>query len=105
MSLLLWPEYLRHFQPISGSGSDVNGEPGSWSLFTPTVIIIVKVFKLFLCMYWGIPGGTSCKEPGPGLGRSPGGQHGNPLQSSCLENLMDRGSWQATVHGVTKRQT
>ena len=36
------------------------------------------------------------------LGRSPGGGHGNPLQSSCLQNLMDRGAWQATVHGVTK---
>ena len=40
-----------------------------------------------------------------GLGRSPGGGHGNPLQNSCLENPMDRGAWQATVHGVTKRQT
>ena len=38
----------------------------------------------------------------PGLGRSPGGGNGNPLQCSCLENLMDRGAWQATVHGVTK---
>ena len=37
----------------------------------------------------------------PGLGRSPGGGHGNPLQYSCLENPMDRGAWQVTVHGVT----
>ena len=41
----------------------------------------------------------------PGLGRSPGGGCGNPLQYSCLENLMDRGAWQATVHGVTKSWT
>ena len=41
----------------------------------------------------------------PGLGRSPGGGNGNPLQYSHLENLMDRGAWQATVHGVTKSQT
>ena len=34
----------------------------------------------------------------PGLGRSPGEGHGNPLQESCLENTMDRGAWQATVH-------
>ena len=40
----------------------------------------------------------------PGLWRS-GGGHGNPLQYSCLENSMDRGTWQATVHGVTKNQT
>ena len=41
----------------------------------------------------------------PGLRRSPGGGHKNPLQYSCLESFMDRGAWQATVHGVTKRQT
>ena len=40
-----------------------------------------------------------------GLGRSPGEGNGNPLQYSCLENPMDRGAWQATVHRVTKRQT
>ena len=38
----------------------------------------------------------------PGSGRSPGERNGNPLQSSCLENAMDRGAWRATVHGVTK---
>ena len=38
----------------------------------------------------------------PGLGRSPGGGHSNPLQYSCLENSMDRGAWGATVHGVTQ---
>ena len=41
----------------------------------------------------------------PGLGRSPEGGHGNPLQYSCLENPMDRGAWQAIVLGVTKSQT
>ena len=38
----------------------------------------------------------------PGLERSPGGGHGNPLQYSCLEDLMDRGVWWAIVHGVAK---
>ena len=38
----------------------------------------------------------------PGSGRSPGGGNGNPLQYSCLGNPMDRGTWQATVHGVAK---
>ena len=37
----------------------------------------------------------------PGLGRSPGEGHGNPLQYSCLENSMDLEAWWATVHGVT----
>ena len=41
----------------------------------------------------------------PGLGRSPGGGHGNPLQCSYLENPMDRRAWWATVRGVTKSQT
>ena len=40
-----------------------------------------------------------------GLGRSPGEGNGNSLQYSCLENLMDRGAWWATVHGVAKSQT
>ena len=62
----------------------------------------------------GFPGGSDSKASAynvgdlgsiPGLGRSPGEGNGNPLQYSCLENLMDRGVWQATVHGVTKSQT
>ena len=40
----------------------------------------------------------------PGLGRSPGGGHGNALQYSCLENPTDRGVWQATVLGVSRVQ-
>ena len=39
-----------------------------------------------------------------GLGRSPRGGNGNPLQYSCLKNSMDRGAWQATVHRDTKNQ-
>ena len=41
----------------------------------------------------------------PGLGRSPGEGNGNPPQYYCLENPMDRGAWEATVHGVAKSQT
>ena len=62
----------------------------------------------------GFPGGSVAKEATfseleagdmgliPGLGRSPGGGHGNPLQYSCWGNPMDRGAWWATVHGVSK---
>ena len=59
----------------------------------------------------GFPGGLASKESAcnagdkgsvPELGRSPGEGNGNPLQYSCLEISMDRGAWQATVHGVTK---
>ena len=61
----------------------------------------------------GFPGSSTGKEtacnmgnPGliPGSERSSGGGHDNPLQYSCLENPMNRGTWQATVHGVTKSQ-
>ena len=38
----------------------------------------------------------------PGLGRSPGEGNSSPLHYSCLENLMDRGPWQATILGVIK---
>ena len=41
----------------------------------------------------------------PGLGRSSGEGHGNPLQYSCLEDPMGRGAWQATVHSVTESDT
>ena len=41
----------------------------------------------------------------PGLGRYHGGGHGNLLQYSCLENPMDRGAWQATVHRIAKSRT
>ena len=41
----------------------------------------------------------------PGLGRSPGGGHGNPLQHSYLENLVDTGAWLAVVHRAAKSQT
>ena len=41
----------------------------------------------------------------PGLGSSPGEGNGSPLQYCCLENPMDRGAWQAAVHGVAKGRT
>ena len=59
--------------------------------------------------FLGFPSGSDGKDsacnvgyPGstPGLGRSPGGGHGNSLQKSCLENPMDRGAWWAAVHGL-----
>ena len=62
----------------------------------------------------GFPDGSDGKESAcsvgdqgsiPGSARSPGEGNGNPLQYSCLENTMDRGAWQATVHEVTKSLT
>ena len=65
-------------------------------------------------MMTGFPGGPDCKESAcsagdlgliPGLGRSHGGEYGNPLQCSFLENPVDRGAWRAAVHGIAKSQT
>ena len=65
-------------------------------------------------VFMGFPGGSDGKESTfntgdlgliPGLGRSPGGGYGYPLQHFCLENPMDRGAWRATVHGVAKSRT
>ena len=62
----------------------------------------------------GFPGGSDGKESAcsvgdlgsvPALGRSPAGGNGNPLQYSCQGNPIDRGTWQATVHGAMKTQT
>ena len=71
----------------------------------------IKIYQEFL----GIPGGTTVKNPpasagdvrdaGSIPGGSPGEGNGNLLQYSCLENSMDRGAWQATVHGIAKSWT
>ena len=65
----------------------------------------------------GFPGGAGVKNPPanagdvrdadliPGSERSPGGGNGNPIQYSCLENSMDRGTWGATVHEIAKNRT
>ena len=62
----------------------------------------------------GLPGGSVIKNAPanardmgliPGLGSSPGGRNGNTFQYYCLDNSMDRGAWQATVHEVAKCQT
>ena len=74
----------------------------------------IYLFWKFLILYVGLPRWLSGKESACNagdlssvleLGRSPGEENGNPLQYSCLGNLMERGSWQATVHRVTKNWT
>ena len=101
---LIMSEYFKDF-PASKAG-----DPGSipklgkipWRRDIPTSVFL------------GFPDGSDGKESAcnagdlhfiPGLRRSPGGGHGNPLQYSCLENSMDRGAWRAMVHGATKSHT
>ena len=87
------------------------------------IVFIESVSELysvpFICfaniiLYWGFLGSSvgkesACKagDPGsvPGLGRSPGEGHGNPLQHFCLGNPMDRRAWWAAVHGAAKSRT
>ena len=78
---------------------------------------IINYYLFFRCNHWASPNGSVMKNPPanaggtrgvgsiPGSGTSPGVRKGKPLQYSCLENSMDRGPWQATVHGVAKSQT
>ena len=75
------------------------------------VNLLARNIFLSAIQYLGFPGGASHKEPAfkgvglnPGSGRSPGEGHGNPLQYSCLENLMDREAWWDTVHRVAKSE-
>ena len=69
--------------------------------------LLLLTFIFFFWLFQWLSGKESLCNTGdmcliPGLGRSPGGGYSNLLQYSCLENPMDRGIWQATVHGVTK---
>ena len=65
-----------------------------------------ELFHKFANFYGSNFKESACNAGDSGLiprsGRSPGGGNGNPLPYSCLENLMDRGAWLATVHGVAK---
>ena len=74
----------------------------------------VHFLKYVEMTYLGLPSGASGKEStanykrrgfNPSSERCPGEGNGNPLQYSCLENPIDRGTWRATIHGVTKNQT
>ena len=82
--------------------------------------LIFKTGIIVVPTQYGSPGGTAVKNPPailettckagavdsvPGPGRSPGGGNGSPLQCSCLGNPMDRRTWRAIVHGVTKNRT
>ena len=86
-------------QPSFRVPSEERGYPG-WTVSLTNKMVECK----------GLPGGSDSKESAcsagnlgliPGSGRSPGEGNGYLLQSSCLENFMDRGAWQVTVHGVT----
>ena len=106
---LLW---LQHLPGMAGSREIEECLPGDSA--SPEDLLTVRFWaseKNHRFLERGFLGGSDCKEsacnagdPGstPGLGRSPGEGNGHPFQCSCLENSMDRGAWQAIVHGVAK---
>ena len=89
----LWEDQpQRSWAPLGTSGSQLTWTTSVWP-------------RWFCCWFWGLPCSSDSKESAcnagdeghvgliPGLGRSPGEGHGNPLQYSCLENPRDRGAW------------
>ena len=113
----------RHFQAAQRDGLlSVSGCPVSLRLYCDHPSLS-RFLNLFLFNFFnlrkirGFPDGSSGEEPScnagdtgdmgpiPGLGRSPGGGHGNLLQYSCLENSTDREAWWATDHEITKSWT
>ena len=98
-----------------------SNQPRIQEKITTNTVIVARavVYLLFVFIHtfvnpvrlpWWLSGKESACSAGdlgsiPGLGISPGGGHGNPLQYSCLENSMDRGSWWTIVHRVTQSQT
>ena len=109
-----WPTCLA----LSGSstrprGGGQGGRKACWTQFPAGPEARTQKTLTYL-LHMGFPCGSDSKEPTcyvgeagsiSGVGRSPGGGNGYPLQYSCLENPINRGAWWATVHGVTKSQT
>ena len=85
--------------------------PSTQKYYDYIILIILYVAIQFILDFLGGSDGKvsvyNVGDPGsiPGLRRSPGEGNGNPLQYYCLENPMDRGAWQATVHEVAKSRT
>ena len=116
--LFLWPQHVPHFSAHSAQTQP----PGRDVFPLSTAPCLAPAMRLLLiaatyCTLKGFLGATSGKVPswqcsGPKrhgfnhwVGKIPWRRHGTPLHYSCLENSMDRGAWQVTVHGVTKSQT
>ena len=79
------------------------------SLFTVSLVLLCPEYHVVRIPHSSVGKESACIAGNLGsilgLGRSPGEGNDNPLQFSCQENPMDRGAWQATVHGPTKSQT
>ena len=90
--------------PSLAGGFLIAGPPGK----TVNLLLLLRKASQVVLVVKNLPANAGdIRDPGsiPGLGRSSGEGHGNPLQYSCLENPTDRGVWWATIHGVAKSQT
>ena len=112
--------YLISWEQISCSSPQLYTEysylpkPSSLGWWLRKLNFVLLMVYIYIVHGQGFPGGTSGKESSsnagdagliPGSGRSFGEGNGNPLQYSCLENSIGRGTWQAAVHGATKSWT
>ena len=89
------PPATKHVKPLSRLNNHSKGICHlSPQMMASQVVLVVKNL---------LANAGNVRDTGsiPGSGRSPGGEHGSPLQYSWLENLMNRRAWWATVHGVT----
>ena len=114
---VFWPGEFHGLSPWGRKESDTTERLSLHSLDPHTslqrlqagvcVCVCVYILKLALVVKNLPASAGDIRDAGsiPGSGRSPREGNGNPLQCSCLENSMDRGAWQATVHGVTKSRT
>ena len=100
MDLNLYPGFVSYLLPDLSEWLELSG----FSVPSPASVLVI--------LLPAFPGGSDGKEFAcnvrdlclvPGWGRSPGGGHGNPLQYSCLQNPMDRGTWRAIAHRVASR--
>ena len=108
--MLKWEKWGQERRAASVTAWRVAGHPGSrpWFQLDPIISLTLTART------WGVPGASAGEESAcnagdadltPGTGRAPGGGNSSPLQHSCLGHPMDRGAWQAAVHGVTKSRT
>ena len=108
-----WPHQTQNLPTVGSQSSSLQGCGNKCLLFNLcahvcfTVYIYIWASQVALVVKNPPAKGRDKRDPGfiPGLQRSPGGGHGNPLQCSCLENPMDRGAWWVTVYGVAKSRT
>ena len=90
------------FPPWEMSWPDAQGEPAHIKF--QTLLLASLAWLSYLFNWWGV--GNQPQKPLLESGSVPAGEgNGNPLSYSCLKNLMDRGAWQATVHGVAESWT